>query len=255
MNNGINSDGRDLRTEYEKNSASAERIALLVLVGLAIEIAGALIFEKSWLEASITIIATALIAIGVWGEIIFGRRAKEAGDGIVAEANARAAEANERAANADLARVELETRLAPRELTQEQFEALQELKGKYDTINVAYETDAETRWFATSIVSALFAAEIKVGHFRRAADVHSFGAMIYEPGASASSLRDGVLMGIFRKAAIFKGAVKLISKLPLDIPAPLDAPLIVVGGRFILPPSRSNTHISAPKAANDAATE
>ena len=82
MNSGRNDNGRDLRTEYEKNSTSAERIALLILVGLTIEIVSVFILEKRWFEGSLTIIANALIAIGVWGEIVFERRAKEAGDGI-----------------------------------------------------------------------------------------------------------------------------------------------------------------------------
>jgi hypothetical protein len=88
-----NSNNGDLRPVYEKNSTRAERFAVLILIGLAVEIASAFILEKSLLESSLTIASTTLILVGVWGEIFFERRAKEAGDGIVAEANARAANA------------------------------------------------------------------------------------------------------------------------------------------------------------------
>jgi len=63
------------------------------LVGLAVEIASVFILRKSLLEGALTIASAAFIWVGVWGELLFAKRAKEAGDGIVAQANARAAEA------------------------------------------------------------------------------------------------------------------------------------------------------------------
>jgi len=105
MNSGKNG---ELRPIYERNSKRAERFALLILVGLAVEIADVFIFEKPLVEALLTIGSTALILTGVWGEIFFERRAREAGDGIVAQANARAAEAQ-----SETARLQLEvTRLS-----------------------------------------------------------------------------------------------------------------------------------------------
>jgi hypothetical protein len=91
MSNGTNDS--ELRSRYEINSARAERLALLILVGLVVEIASVFILKKSCLEGALTIVATSLILAGVWGELLFERRAKEAGDGLVARANARAAEA------------------------------------------------------------------------------------------------------------------------------------------------------------------
>ena len=92
----------DLRSKYENNSVWADRIALLIVVGLVVEIAAVFILQKPLLEAILTTSATALIACGVWGELWFAKRAKEAGDGMVAEANARAAEANQKAQEAIL---------------------------------------------------------------------------------------------------------------------------------------------------------
>ena len=90
---------QDLKSEYEKNSATAERLAHLILGGLVVEIAAAFILQKPPLEATLTILSTALILVGVWGEIVFERRARAAGDRMVAEANAKAAEADLKLAN------------------------------------------------------------------------------------------------------------------------------------------------------------
>jgi hypothetical protein len=81
--------GGDLQLTYEFNSAWADRIAFLIVVGLVIEIAAVFILGKPPLEGTLTIVSNLLIVLGVWGELIFAKRAKEAGDGIVAEANAR----------------------------------------------------------------------------------------------------------------------------------------------------------------------
>lgn len=107
----------DLRTVYEFNSIWAERIAYLILVGLSVEIVAALILQQPVWEASLSIFSSCLIACGVWGEIIFGKRAKQAGDGIVAIANARAAEADQKAEEARLELIRLTT---PRSLSYEQ---------------------------------------------------------------------------------------------------------------------------------------
>jgi hypothetical protein len=85
--------GNNLQSKYDFNSTWADRIAHLIVFGLVIEIAAVFILQKHLLEASLTIVANILIALGVWDELWFARRAKEAGDGIVAEANERAANA------------------------------------------------------------------------------------------------------------------------------------------------------------------
>ena len=226
-----------------------------ILVGVILETVNLAKFpeNKPPIEITVGALAYAVTLISVaWSFLCIRQTVQASGalqretDEMVAQANAHAAEANERAATADLARMELERKLAPRELTQDQFDALQELKGQFEIINVAYETDAETWWFANSIISALVAAGIRVGQFRRAAEVHSFGTLLYEPGALKVPIKEGVLAAIFRKVGLF-ASLALISHPPPDIAAPLDAPLIIVGGRFILPPSRP--YIWEPKPA------
>jgi hypothetical protein len=83
----------DLRSKYDANSLYAERIAYLILVGLAVEIVGVFVLRRPWPEAALTILTTSLILIGVWGELFFERRAKEAGDRLVLSATVRALEA------------------------------------------------------------------------------------------------------------------------------------------------------------------
>jgi hypothetical protein len=121
MSSGTND--TDLRSKYERNSVWAERLAVLILVGLAVEIAAVFILQKPLLEGALTIAASVLILAGVWGELLFERRAKEAGDSLVAVANARAAEANTRA---EEARLELARLTTPRSLTAEQQSELTE---------------------------------------------------------------------------------------------------------------------------------
>ena len=104
--------GRDgnLQSEYGFNSLWAERVAKLIIVGLVVEIAAVFILRKPFLEGVLTIVSNVLIVAGVWGERILEKRAKRAGDGIVAEANARAFEAQ----------AALEKFKAPRRLSPEQ---------------------------------------------------------------------------------------------------------------------------------------
>jgi hypothetical protein len=95
----MSSGNGDLQSRYEFNSAWAERIALLIIAGLAVDIIAAFLLGKSWLEIVLNIVANLLIIAGVWGELRFSRYAKEAADAMVAEANARFAAVELRVAN------------------------------------------------------------------------------------------------------------------------------------------------------------
>jgi hypothetical protein len=254
--------GTDLQLVSEFNSLWADRIARLILVGLLFDIAAVFVSKGPWRDV-LTILADMLIIAGVWGELFFAKRAREADDGRVAEANKLAAEAIERAAKADLARVELEAKLLPRALNQEQWDFIQGLRSKFSVISIAFETDAETHWFANEIRDAFFSAGIAVAMYPRAADVHSFGTFIYEPegfdGARAKTV--GPLIDIFGMTELF-GAVAVITKVPADIIrsredmrpemcAPLDSPMIIVGGRFVIPPPHLEEQAKAARAARN----
>jgi hypothetical protein len=145
-----------LESEYDRNSKWAYRLAPLIIVGLLVEIAAVFILERPLLEGALTIVASALIVIGVWGELWFDHRAKKAGDGIVAEANARAAEANARAAEAQLELERLRKQLGPRTIQRQVFlEALKDQPKEPVEILVAVKDDAESNDLARQIFRLL----------------------------------------------------------------------------------------------------
>jgi hypothetical protein len=75
--------------------------------------------------------------------------------------------------------------------------------------------------------------------YRRAPDVHSFGTLIYDRSMFSDPGRplvEGELMRVIRKAEVFTGAVAMITHLPTDIEAVAEFPMIIVGGRFLVPP-------------------
>ena len=269
------------------------RFAGLVIVAVAAEFVFALIhppYDSLW-NIWGTVIADAGIAFGIIGEVICGRldariqtelRKRstdrladiEVANGFLgvemeraraeaARANARAAEANERASKADLARAELEAKLLPRTLSQEQRDFIQTLRGRFAEIAIAFETDVETQYFAASIRDAFWAAGIKVATYPRAAGIHSSGILIYEPKGLDGSRPRTVepLIEIFRKGDLI-GPMAVIGEVPNDVvlsfsdtrpelKAPLNTPMIVVGGRFILPPPHLERAAKAAKAAMD----
>ena len=82
---------KDLKSISDFNSTWADRVALLILGGLVVDIVEVFILGKVWPEWALTIAANSLIAIGVWGELRFAKRARDADDSRVAEALERAA--------------------------------------------------------------------------------------------------------------------------------------------------------------------
>jgi hypothetical protein len=228
-----------LRSEIEANESRGEWGAWAVVAGLVIEIvlaaAKSLGYEHPGVENWGSVAADCLIALGVYSEIHFARRAsrgnvelRRRSDERVAEANARAAEANKVAEEERHARVELEAQLRPRSLTPEQFDLIQGLRGKFTEINVARETDIETHVFAM----ALSAAGIMVRQYRRAADVHTAGIQIYAPlGFDDVGIKP--LFEVFRK--IDPSLIGIAGPMSPDIPASTEVPMIIVGGRFTIP--------------------
>jgi hypothetical protein len=124
-------DHADLQSVYQLNSSWAERAGYLVLIGMAIEIFAVFAFTRSAWEGSLAIISDCLIVGGVWSEIILGKRAREAGDGIVALANARAAEADQKAEEARLELIRLTT---PRSLSFEQQRRIADKMRAFDGV-------------------------------------------------------------------------------------------------------------------------
>jgi hypothetical protein len=160
------------------------------------------------------------------GELWFLKRARQADDSRVAEAEKEAAQALARAAEADRARAELEVKLQPRMTDQRQFDLIQSLRGKLDQITIAYETDAETVWFANSLRDAFWAAGLRVAQYPRASEVHSFGMFVYDPGMKGAKLSEigEVLVDIFRGTGT---VLAVIGALPTDVPASVELVIMI----------------------------
>jgi hypothetical protein len=230
--------GSDFKSISDFNSEWSDRIAVLILVGLLVDIGDVFVPDQSFLKATLTIIANVLIMAGVWGELWFLKRARTADDSRVAQAEIAVAEAKARASEADRARAELEVQLRPRTLTEEQIDMIEGLRGKLAAVAIARETDAESHWFAQQIAMAFSAAGIGVLQYRRAPDIHTAAMSIYDPLWVVSDSNPKLvepLVDIFRKTdpslVIIGGPMP-----PPDIPAPPGIPIIIVGGRFALPP-------------------
>jgi hypothetical protein len=138
----------NLRSKYEANSSRAEWFARLILVGLAVEIVEVFVLKRPFLEAAFTIAATTLILVGVSGEIIFEKRARAAGDGIVAEANARTAEAH-----LELAR--LNRRVGSRLFDRAKFLEQLEDKPKPASVSIYFDMQVADGWSTGKQLEAL----------------------------------------------------------------------------------------------------
>src|SRR5712675_1695129 len=145
----------DPKSISDFNSRWADRIALLILAGLAVEIAEVLIMGREWPEWALSIAATSLIALGVWSELWFAKRARTADDSRVAQAEKALAEAIEGAAKLEKEAADARGRVADierltawRRVSDEQAEqiavSLRHMEGEID-LWVEYErTDPES---------------------------------------------------------------------------------------------------------------
>jgi hypothetical protein len=140
-----------------------------------------------WTEKGLLIGANLLIGVGLAIEyvcilktIVATSELQRESDEKIAEANAHAAGANQRAAEANLELARLRKHLAARSLTKEQFDAIQDLRGKISAVNVCTESDSEPRWFGVLVASALDKAGITVRVFERGADAHGTVNMLYD---------------------------------------------------------------------------
>jgi hypothetical protein len=148
---------KDLKSISDFNSRWADRVALLILVGLGVDIGAAFVSDETW-RKGLTILANSLIALGVWGELWFAKRAREADDSRVAEAERAVAEANARVAEAELRLEELRKSAGPWDINREIFN--KELEGQLKSrVQIWYLPDiSDGFWFASRLSGALIGA-------------------------------------------------------------------------------------------------
>jgi len=210
--------------QLEKGESSCERwgigCGVLVVIAVIVEFVIAAVhppYDSLW-EIWGSSVADALIALGIVGEVLFGmwnnriqtelrKRSNDklgAAEKEAAEANARAAESLKKAEEEYCARVKLEANLQPRSLNQEQWNLIRQFKDKLPSINIGYETDAETWRYACQFRDALRSAGISVGMYSRTAGVNNWGMLIYEPngfdGARARTVKP--IVEVIRKSDI-----------------------------------------------------
>jgi hypothetical protein len=98
----------DFGQEYERNTHIAHVFACVLIAGLLFELVNSVIWYRGW-ETIAGMASVLLIAVGVWGEVFFGNRARVAGDKQLGEYRARAAEAEVELARLATPRVRLLT--------------------------------------------------------------------------------------------------------------------------------------------------
>jgi hypothetical protein len=147
---------------YEVNTRRSELFGYVLLAGLGVELLFAIALSKPWIDWLSTLLSDAVIVIGVWGEIHFGRLARIAGDVAQAAANARAEEANQKASEADArateAALELARLKARRGLSEEQIESMfTQLApfAKHPVTVCASPRMFESEWFADQLAKVL----------------------------------------------------------------------------------------------------
>jgi hypothetical protein len=144
-----------LKSEIQSSETRGEWGAWAVVAGLALEIvlatANSFEYRNHAVENWGAVVADCLIAIGVYVEIHFGRRASHASaelrrrsDERVAAANERAAEANKKAEEEKMARLKLAKKFSARTLSDDDVRKLREaLRGKISRLTVVRPTDME----------------------------------------------------------------------------------------------------------------
>ena len=181
---------KKLKDEESRYERFAKTGGVAVVLGLLLEVVLAALFPngQSVLEEWGPVFSDALIALGVASEVLFAAIARSKteslkllSDARVSEANERAAKAFQRAEEEHNAQVKLEANLQPRSINLEQLKVIHGLRGRFTAVNIGYETDAETSLFARQLRDALVSAGILVTMFPRAADIHIFNSLIYEP--------------------------------------------------------------------------
>ena len=157
--------------EVNRDALWSKRCGWAVVLGLAIEVAIAIVYQEhvSWLQNWLPVAADILVALGVWGEIHFADKVSRQEEAMrldaakqIAEAQRQAAESLRLAEEERHARVKLEAQLAMREITPEQYEALGQMRGKVSAVNITTMGTFEATRYAAQIAKALADAGIKV---------------------------------------------------------------------------------------------
>jgi hypothetical protein len=144
---------------YERYTLRAELAGWAIVLGLAVELGTLIAAGRPLSELIPQAIADLLIGGGVAFELLFGRKARIAGDSAQAEANARAVEAE---LETQRLRKQFAWRLLPPDKMAEMATALRGAAGSLIIISYVH-SDPESQYFARQIAAAFSAAEWRIG--------------------------------------------------------------------------------------------
>ena len=139
--------------------------------------------------------------------------------------------------------IALETQIAPRSLTKEQYDAIQTLKGRVPAINLAVENDSECLIFSSILIRALSNAGIKVDMYSLPPDIHfSSGLVVYDPHMFSDDSAGKLIFD----AVSNRGLTARIksARLPDALDIPRDMPAILVYERLYNVPSSAAPYLA-----------
>jgi hypothetical protein len=188
-----------------------------------------------------SLIADIMIATGVGGEVLFGAIDSRCQSELrirsnqkLGEALLQAGKAHERAAANELEADQLRKELAPRELSQQQYETLLTLRDKVEAVGIRPFPDSESVNFARQIAKTLERAEITTYLYDPQLGMTWTGIYIVLPKAPVD-YRLEPLYAAFTSAGFHIGCGAR-QEHPL-IGLPTDIPIIMVGEKRGLPRS------------------
>jgi hypothetical protein len=204
---------------------------------------------ENWFNifTAIGIIGAILVVIGGLGAWRADSAKEHYSDLRISDNERKTAEANQKTEELRHENYNLKVALAPRTLTENQVRALKSLKGKIHDVSICSEVDAESLWLATQVANALASVDINILLYSRSPDAHGTANMLYDPNAfqnpHGSPTNGEPLASAMEHAGLFHGARAIMSVMPMDIHAPKNVPMIIIGGKPFI--SLINPYIDA----------
>lgn len=176
-----------------------------------------------------------MVVIGVAGEVQFARMGYSRQGELTQRIKRQLGEATERAANADLARIKLEAQLAPRSLTEQQFDVFQKLRGEVPALSLTTANDFEASRFGHEIARTLAAAGIEVKIYPPRIGLIWANTYLVFPKPPLVSAWEEPLFTAFKNAGLSTGAGWREQVPMIDLPP--DIPVVMVGQKGVLYPT------------------
>ena len=221
--------------------------AIVLVVGLL----GEWPDSESWKNRTLYKLSKAAVILGVFGELLgdagifeTSARLQVLEESAISVANTKAAaaevaagQAKERAGalenTAAQLRLDLEkerVKNQTRPLTQKEFDAIGELKGKIPSVSLAYSSNCiECSVYATQIVDALMAANIDVKLFLSQSTLGAWhGLSVQYPDFPD----ENIVVETLRKSDLLAATSKLAPETTRIPGVPMDRPLLLIGERF-----------------------